>query len=81
MEVENTLKGLQEIVGGYIETVTIATDLTIICDEEGRLKGKPHNCNMLGIDLAGTIMAVGVDGPDFNDCPISLDEWQKYFAN
>ena len=56
------LELLQQIVGGYIETVTLADDLVIICDEEGRLKEKPYNCNIAGIDFVGTILAVGTEG-------------------
>lgn len=34
-DVPNTLEALQGLVGGYIETVTVATDAVIICNEEG----------------------------------------------
>ena len=50
IEVENTLKALQREVSGYIETVTIASDAVIICNEEGRIlglvrrTGGPHCC-------------------------------------
>lgn len=36
-DIPNTLEELQAAVGGYIETVTIASDVVIICNEEGRL--------------------------------------------
>ena len=36
VEVENTLEALQQEVGGYIKTVTVASDTAIICNEEGR---------------------------------------------
>lgn len=42
-EIENNLTALQEAVGGYIETVTLAKDCCIICNEEGRLQGLPYN--------------------------------------
>lgn len=44
--VQNTLEGLQEAVGGYIETVTLASDLVIVCDQEGRIKNKPYCCDI-----------------------------------
>lgn len=44
IEVENTLKALQAEVGGYIETVTFASDAAVICNEEGRILGLPYNC-------------------------------------
>ena len=59
----------QQIVGGYVESVMLADDLTILCDEEGRLKGKPYNCNIAGIDFVGTILATGVDGIDLASIP------------
>lgn len=34
IEVDNTLAALQQEVGGYIETVSIADDVVIICNEE-----------------------------------------------
>lgn len=40
-DIPNTLEELQATVGGYIETVTIASDAVIICNEEGRLRGLP----------------------------------------
>ena len=66
---DNDLKAFQEAVGGYIETVTIATDLVIICNEEGRLKGLPHNTTVFGVDFCGTIIAAGVKGEEFASLP------------
>lgn len=67
--VPNELHALQELVGGYIEVVQLTQDLAIICDEEGRLKGQPFNCEIVGIGFVGTILMVGVDGEDFTDVP------------
>lgn len=69
---ENDLKSLQRLVGGYIETVTLATDACIICNEEGRIMGMQPNCNYCGIDFVGPILIVGVDEADFCDCPMSV---------
>lgn len=65
-QVKNTLEALQQAVGGPIETVTLARDAVIICNEEGRLMGLPRNCRFLGIDFVGTILVVGVDGDEFS---------------
>ena len=62
---DNDLKAFQEAVGGYIETVTLATDLVFICNEEGRLRGLPFNCEVCGIGFVGTILAVSHKGEDF----------------
>lgn len=69
IEVENTLKVLQTEVGGYIETVTIASDAVIICNEEGRILGLPDNGRMCGVDVVGTALIVGVNGEEFCDVP------------
>ena len=74
--VSNTLENLQRNVGGYIETVTLATDMCVICDEEGRLKGKPYNCTICGVDFVGDVLLVGVKGEEFADLPISY-QWAK----
>lgn len=63
---------LQQLVGGYIETVTLEPDYCVICNEEGRLQGMPHNCNYCGIDFVGPILIVGTDGEEFCDVPISV---------
>lgn len=70
--IPNQLKVLQQLVGGYIETVTIATDAVIICNKEGRIIGQEYNCNFCGIDLVGPILIVGTDGEEFTDCPMSV---------
>lgn len=67
MQVPNDLHVLQQLIGGYIETVTLFADLVILCDEEGRLKGLPHNCEVCGIDFCGPIMFVGVYEDEFCD--------------
>lgn len=67
--VPNTLEALQKLVGGYIEDVTVATDLVVICNDGGRLLGMPYNCKFCGYSFVGTVLFVGVDGEDFTDCP------------
>ena len=64
-DIPNTLQELQESVGGYIETVTIATDAVIICNEECRLLALPHNCRFCGIDFCGPILIAGYSGDEF----------------
>lgn len=61
----NTLESFQKAVGGYIETFTLAEDLVLICNEEGRLRGLPYNTAIAGCVFHGTIVAAGVRGDDF----------------
>lgn len=71
LNIDNDLHALQKLVGGYIETLTLATDCCVICNEEGRILGMPENCNFCGVDFAGPILLVGVDHDEFTDCPMS----------
>lgn len=79
--IENSLNNLQSYVGGYIETVMLATDCVVICDEEGRLKGKEYNCNIAGVDFVGDIIICGVDGEEFADLPIEYKDAKVVFKN
>ena len=65
--IPNTLASLQEVVGGFIETVTFATDAVLICNEEGLISDLPYNCTMFGHQLFGTIAILGVNGDEFCD--------------
>ena len=78
-EIDNTLEALQEIVGGHIECVTMATDLVVICNEEGRLMDLPFNCEICNVLFVGTILMAGVKRDEFADLPASLDDMKRMF--
>ena len=69
IDIENDADAIRAELGGYMEAVTIAEGLVILCDEEGRLKGKAPNIAFKGLDFVGTILIVGVDGDEFCDVP------------
>ena len=77
--IENTLEAMQEIVGGYIETVTFAEDACIVCNEEGRLKGLAPCMKLFGIDFVGTCIVVGVKGEEF--CSVPENAYNLLFRN
>ena len=79
IEIDNTLKALQDAVGGYIETITVATDMVIICNEEGVIRGLPFNCDLCGHKFFGNILFVGVDGDDFGDITYTDDDVLRMF--
>ena len=62
---DNTLKAFQEAVGGYIEAVTLCTDLVLICNEEGRIRGLPYNTTICDCQFYGPVLAVGTKGVEF----------------
>lgn len=67
--ISRTLENLQRTVGGYIQSVPLTGHCAILCDEEGKLKGKPANCRCCGKNFVGTIILVGLDQDDFADVP------------
>lgn len=77
--VPNTLEHLQNMVGGYIETVPMyfTKDLIMVVDEEGKLDGRPVNFVYKGEQIVGSVLRVGTKGEEFTDVPIHLDEFQK----
>ena len=73
--IENSLSNMQRIVGGYIETVNIAEDAVIVCNEEGRLIGLPENKSLPVRGFCGDCFICGADGEEF----ASLQENAKRF--
>lgn len=75
----NELKTFQSLVEGYIETVTLSEDMVLICNEEGFLLGLPDNCELRGMRLVGSIVLAGVDGDEFDDVPMSMEQARRMF--
>ena len=75
--IPNNLHTLQQLVGGYIETVTMPNGAVVICNDEGRINDSKYNCMFEGVDFFGTILLVGADGEEFTDCPMSMLEANK----
>ena len=66
IEVGNELEELQQLVGGYIETIPYKDNIIILLDEEGRLKDSEDNIvvSKYGM-LVGNIIFIGTEGEDF----------------
>jgi hypothetical protein len=63
LEIDDTLEALQKVVGGYIETLAVTTDVVAIVNEEGRILGLAPNVHLPGI--VGDAFLVSVDGDEF----------------
>lgn len=81
VNVSNSLEALQKNVEGYIETVTLAEDLVIICNEEGLLKEMPYNCTICGQPFVGPILMVGREEDEFADLPVDWKTMKLLFPN
>ena len=69
IEVPNMLAALQEVVGGYIETVSLFPHIVVIVNEEGALKNLPFNLFLAGHWLRGPVLFVGVKNDEFTHAP------------
>lgn len=78
-EVDNDLKAFQALVGGRIQTVQVSPTLVMLVNEEGVLQELEHNLYVCGHWLRGTVVAVGVDGDSFTNCPL-VSPWQMRIA-
>lgn len=65
IEIDNTLEALQKAVGGYIETVTLFENVTLICNEEGLMMGLLYNMEFMGMRFVGPVLVVGRAEDDF----------------
>lgn len=80
--IPNTLKSLQSIVGGLIQVFPVASDLLIICNENGRLLDMPYNFSIQkGGHFVGPVIFCGAKGEDFLDIPVSFETFKKIFKN
>lgn len=82
-EIDNTLKDMQRMVGGYIQAYYPWMDeVAIICNDEGKIMGLPLNRSIFGehgelVDIiAGTFFICGapMDSGKFTDLPEDLIE-------
>ena len=84
VEVPDTLKSLQELVGGYIEYCYMPNheDVVIICNEEGKINGMGPNRDIGHDIIFGPFLVVG-DNPDIGEnlslTDEQISEWTKKF--
>lgn len=41
--------------------------------------GLPYNCTLVGEQLVGPIVFVGVDGEEFDSCPLTIEQAKQLF--
>lgn len=82
--ISTSLKNLQKTVGGDIERVTLVPGHSVIlCNEEGKIRGLPHNIFFRGYpffdNIVGDLIVIGVDeeAEDFTDLDMSFTAWKE----
>ena len=80
MVVPNELGVLQQLVDGYIETLTWTDRAVWIFNEEGRIRNMEPNCYSprAGEIIYGPLIVAGVDGDEFTDIPDDYIEFTKW---
>lgn len=85
VNVSNSLEALQKNVEGYVECVTLAEDLAVLCNEDGKYLKMPYNCTICGERFVGPILMVGMkageDGVEFADLPVDWKTMKKLFPD
>lgn len=80
--ISNTLKNIQGIVEGYIETISCGPAV-IICNEEGKLLKLQHNFiigEVFKDMVCGTVIICGRDGDEFSDVPFDMGTWKRMLS-
>lgn len=75
--IPNTLDALQEIVGGFVQAVTLPEGLVILMNEEGKFMRLRPNFNFRNDIVVGNVIFCGHDEEQFADCPWSIEELEK----
>lgn len=83
IDIESELKVYQEFVGGHIQAVFPFYDpITLVCNEDGKLRGLPYNRRIsaprLIDDIVGDFLLFEFDGEDFTS--MSDEHIEKYLA-
>jgi len=63
--VDESLRGLQALVGGYLQAVPVAGGLTLLCDEDGLAKRLPFNVMVEGHRIHGLFLIVRSEDGEF----------------
>lgn len=64
-EIENELRDLQSIVGGYIQCFGIIDNILCVCNEEGKLNGLAPNFIFNGDVIVGDVFFCSAGEDDF----------------
>ena len=75
---DNTLQSFQKAVGGYIETYYLGANVTVVCNEEGKLKGLPYNVTIGRENFVGAIVLCGTTADDF--CSLKASQIPRLMA-
>lgn len=77
IEIENTLKPMQDAVGGLVQCVWLSDSAVLLCNEEGKLRGLPDNRQVGPHTIQGDFLIVGDEGTEDWES-LSEEDIKKY---
>lgn len=80
-KIENSIEEFQRIIGGYIESISIASDLVILCDEDGKMKGLAPSVIVGALEIVGTVIFVGKKNQRFTNIPLNRADLENTFPH
>ena len=72
----NSLRAMQEMVGGYIEIVPL-DDACLVCNDEGKLNGMEGN-RRIGCDIIAGPFFIAGDSGDGNLCSLTMEQQERF---
>ena len=77
-EIENELHTMQEIVGGYIQCISLPENIFCVCNEEGKLMNLPPNFVYNTDVIVGDVFFCAASEEDFESLS---DEQVEFIMN
>ena len=81
-EIDGSLKSMQKVVGGLIEFVGIGDNVSLVCNEEGKINGLEPNRDLFGFGIPdvifGTFFICGYDDRDGDSIGLTDKQIEKY---
>ena len=87
--IKNTLENFQIHVGGNIETLSVPNGVTLVFNEDGKIKDLPFNINVMRhhyinptdyveapIPIYGTVIACSTGDGEFKSITATLDDYE-----
>ena len=83
-EIDDSLKAMQEIVGGYIQPIYLDDSVALVCNDEGKLMNLPANRGLRDKDgqiydiVSGTFFLCGAPADSDHFTSLTTEQIEQY---